>query len=104
MFERYTERARRVIFFARYEASQFGSTAIESEHVLLGLVQEDRNIIDRFLNIIDRSFTRPYRVKAFARKSQRVSQSVKRCRHRSIYLFPTSASASWHMRPKRLSV
>jgi ATP-dependent Clp protease ATP-binding subunit ClpC len=24
MFERYTERARRVIFFARYEASQFG--------------------------------------------------------------------------------
>jgi len=54
MFERYTERARRVIFFARYEASQFGSTAIESEHVLLGLVQEDRNIIDRFLNIIDR--------------------------------------------------
>jgi len=26
MFERYTERARRVIFFARYEASQFGST------------------------------------------------------------------------------
>ena len=25
MFERYTEKARRVIFFARYEASQFGS-------------------------------------------------------------------------------
>ena len=23
MFERYTERARRVLFFARYEASQF---------------------------------------------------------------------------------
>jgi hypothetical protein len=26
MFERYTERARRVIFFTRYEASHFGST------------------------------------------------------------------------------
>ena len=25
MFERYTEKARRVIFFARYEASQFGA-------------------------------------------------------------------------------
>ena len=25
MFERYTERARRVLFFARYEASQLGS-------------------------------------------------------------------------------
>ncbi len=48
MFERYTERARRVIFFARYEASQFGSTTIETEHLLLGLVHEDRNIIHRF--------------------------------------------------------
>ena len=27
MFERYTEKARRVIFFARYEASQYGSPA-----------------------------------------------------------------------------
>jgi len=41
MFERYTERARRVIFFARYEASQFGSETIETEHLLLGLVRED---------------------------------------------------------------
>ena len=37
MFERYTEKARRVIFFARYEASQFGSPYIETEHLLLGL-------------------------------------------------------------------
>lgn len=41
MFERYTEKARRVIFFARYEASQFGSPAIEPEHLLLGLMRED---------------------------------------------------------------
>jgi len=40
MFERYTEKARRTIFFARYEASQFGSPYIESEHVLLGLLRE----------------------------------------------------------------
>jgi hypothetical protein len=32
MFERYTEGARRVIFFARYEASQYGSPTIEPEH------------------------------------------------------------------------
>ena len=50
MFERYTERARRVIFFARYEASQFGSMTIETEHLLLGLLREDRNIISRFLH------------------------------------------------------
>jgi hypothetical protein len=42
MFERYTEKARRVIFFARYEASQYGSRYIESEHLLLGLLREDR--------------------------------------------------------------
>lgn len=49
MFERYTERARRVIFFARYEASQFGSTIIESEHLLLGLIREEKNLTNRFL-------------------------------------------------------
>src|SRR5256712_431858 len=42
MFERYTETARRVIFFARYEASQFGSPYIETEHLLLGLLREDK--------------------------------------------------------------
>jgi ATP-dependent Clp protease ATP-binding subunit ClpC len=49
MFERYTEKARRVIFFARYEASQFGSPYIESEHLLLGIVREDKALINRFL-------------------------------------------------------
>jgi ATP-dependent Clp protease ATP-binding subunit ClpA len=49
MFERYTERARRVIFFARYEASQYGGTTIETEHFLLGLILEHRDLINRFL-------------------------------------------------------
>ncbi|MGE5486723.1 MAG: ATP-dependent Clp protease ATP-binding subunit [bacterium] len=49
MFERYTEKARRVIFFARYEASQFGSPYIETEHLLLGLLREDKNLANRFL-------------------------------------------------------
>jgi Clp amino terminal domain, pathogenicity island component len=44
MFERYTERARRVIFFARYEASNYGSRHIETEHLLLGLLREDREL------------------------------------------------------------
>jgi ATP-dependent Clp protease ATP-binding subunit ClpC len=48
MFERYTEKARRVIFFARYEASQFGAPAIEAEHILLGLMREDKNLTTRF--------------------------------------------------------
>src|SRR6476646_4554960 len=49
MFERYTEKARRVIFFARYEASQFGSPYIETEHLLLGLLREDKALANRFL-------------------------------------------------------
>jgi uncharacterized protein (TIGR02246 family) len=40
MFERYTEKARRVIFFARYEATQYGSRQIETEHLLLGIIRE----------------------------------------------------------------
>ena len=53
MFERYTEKARRVIFFARYEASQFGAHAIEPEHVLLGLLREDKLLAQSI-------FTTPY--------------------------------------------
>ena len=49
MFERYTEKARRVIFFARYEASQYGSPYIETEHLLLGLIREDKALANRFL-------------------------------------------------------
>ena len=47
MFERYTERARRVLFFARYEASQLGSNSIESEHLLLGLIREGKGLTSR---------------------------------------------------------
>lgn len=41
--------ARRTIFFARYEASLFGSPCIESEHLLLGLLREDKPLANRFL-------------------------------------------------------
>src|SRR5205085_4391261 len=49
MFERYTERSRRVIFFARYEALQYGSQVIAPEHVLVGLMREDKSLSARFL-------------------------------------------------------
>ena len=44
MFERYTERARRTRFFARYEVSSLGGNAIETEHLLLGLLREGRGV------------------------------------------------------------
>jgi Clp amino terminal domain, pathogenicity island component len=49
VFERYTEKARRAIFFARYEASQYGSSRIEPEHLLLGLLREHRELGRRVL-------------------------------------------------------
>src|SRR5438874_5539448 len=56
MFERYTERARRVLFFARYEASQLGSISIETEHLLLGLIREGKGLTSRiFANQPERS-------------------------------------------------
>src|SRR5438309_1752892 len=49
MFERYTETARKVVFAARYEASQFGSEYIETEHLLLGILRSDAPLVLRLL-------------------------------------------------------
>lgn len=51
MFERYNEKARRTIFFARYEASQFGSPEIETEHLLLGLLRENQGALNVILGL-----------------------------------------------------
>lgn len=47
MFERFSERARRVLFFARDEASQLGSMSIDTEHLLLGLIRESKGLTAR---------------------------------------------------------
>jgi ATP-dependent Clp protease ATP-binding subunit ClpC len=47
MFERYTEDARRVIFFARYEASRLGSPILEAEHLWLGLLRQSKKLVKR---------------------------------------------------------
>jgi hypothetical protein len=50
MFQRFKEKARRVIFYARYEAGQYGSSYIESEHLLLGLLREDKGLLWHFMD------------------------------------------------------
>jgi ATP-dependent Clp protease ATP-binding subunit ClpC len=45
MFERFDESARRTLFFSRYEASEFGSMSIETEHMLMGLIREARGVV-----------------------------------------------------------
>ena len=49
MFERYNEDARRLLFYARYEASLLGSIVIEPEHLLLGLLRLEPNAASPFL-------------------------------------------------------
>lgn len=49
MLERCTEQARRMVFYARYEAVEYGASMIEPEHLLLGLIREDRDFLARYL-------------------------------------------------------
>ena len=49
MFERYNDKARRVIFFARHEASGFGRDQIEADFLLLGIAREDPGLCVRWL-------------------------------------------------------
>src|SRR6266700_2054766 len=53
MFERYTEKARRAVFFARYEASHFGAETIESEHLLLGMWREGSGVVNELMGLGD---------------------------------------------------
>lgn len=47
MFERYSEKAHRAVFFARYEANRIGSQTIESEHIFLSLMSESAELATR---------------------------------------------------------
>ena len=74
MFERYTEKARRVIFYARYEASQYGSPYIETEHLLLGLLRENREIVRLMPSASDESIRN--QINAHTTVRQHVGTSV----------------------------
>src|SRR5262245_58249030 len=56
MFEIFTERARRVVFFGRYEASKTGATTIETEHLLLALIRENPKLFDKITDVKPREF------------------------------------------------
>ena len=76
MFERYTETARRVIFFARYEASQYGSSSINSEHILLGLLREDRAMMSRLVSPIGLEGGIRSEVERLVNRGERIAISV----------------------------
>src|ERR671917_2914046 len=53
MFERFTERARKVVELALREALQLGHNYIGTEHILLGLVRESEGVAARVLSNLD---------------------------------------------------
>jgi len=49
MWQRFTERARKAVFYAQEEALELGENLVGPEHLLLGLVREDDNMAARIL-------------------------------------------------------
>ncbi|MBT4291285.1 hypothetical protein HOD41_01220, partial [bacterium] len=53
MNDRFTKRVRQILFMAREEAARLQHGYIGSEHILLGIVREDRGIASRVLKRLD---------------------------------------------------
>lgn len=60
MWQRFTERARKAVFYAQEEAGRLGENLVGPEHLLLGLVREDDNTSAR---ILDRLGVKPEAVR-----------------------------------------
>src|SRR5919199_558172 len=58
MWQRFTERARRVVFFAQEEAARLGENYVGTEHLLLGLVRENDSVAARILERLGVNLTR----------------------------------------------
>jgi len=58
MWQRFTERARRVVFFAQEEAGRLGENYVSTEHLLLGLVRESDSVAARILDRMGVSLSR----------------------------------------------
>ncbi|HEY3328508.1 MAG TPA: Clp protease N-terminal domain-containing protein [Capsulimonadaceae bacterium] len=50
MWQRFTERARKVIFYAQEEAQRLGENYVSTEHMLLGLVRENDSVAAKLLD------------------------------------------------------
>ncbi|MER3403708.1 MAG: ATP-dependent Clp protease ATP-binding subunit ClpC [Armatimonadota bacterium] len=58
MWQRFTERARKVIFYAQEEAQRLGESQVSTEHLLLGLVRESDSVAARILDRLGVSLQR----------------------------------------------
>jgi len=53
VFERFTDRARRVLVLAQEEARLLGHSFIGTEHILLGLIHEEEGVAAKALEAVD---------------------------------------------------
>ena len=53
MWQRFTERARKIVFHAQEEAGKLGENYVSTEHLLLGLVRESDSVAARILGRMD---------------------------------------------------
>lgn len=58
MWQRFTERARKVVFYAQEEAQKFGEGYVSTEHLLLGLVRESDSVAARVLEKLNISLSK----------------------------------------------
>ena len=56
MFERFTDRARRVLVLAQEEARDLNHAFIGTEHILLGLIKEGEGVAAKALDALDISY------------------------------------------------
>jgi len=60
MWQRFTERARKSIFYAQEEAGGLGENYVSTEHMILGLIREEDNMACRILGRLNVS---PYKIR-----------------------------------------
>ena len=58
MWQRFTEQARKVVFYAQEEALKFGEGCVSTEHLLLGLTREGDSVAARILDKLGISLNR----------------------------------------------
>jgi ATP-dependent Clp protease ATP-binding subunit ClpC len=76
VFEHYTEKARRAIFFARYEAGQYGTPSIESWHILLAVFRVEDQLASAFIRSVNERATIRSEIESQIKIGERISTRV----------------------------
>src|SRR3982751_4165984 len=76
MFERFSESARRALFFARYEVTELGGTSIEPEHLVFGILRAAPKAVLVFTRAGETAQALRARLEAAAGAARHVETSV----------------------------